>query len=252
MQDTLEVEGLTVRFGGLVAVNDVSFKIGANEIVGLIGPNGAGKTTIFNSICGVTQTAAGLINLGSESLVGKTNAQIASLGVSRTFQNVRLFAELSVRDNIIMGAYRTHKCGFVSSALRSPQHAKIEKESGEVADHWIDRLGLRNFADRSAASLPLGIQRVVEVARAMAGAPKLVLLDEPAAGLNAIEKERLAAIVKQIAVEKCAVLVVEHDMTMVMPLVDRLIVINFGFKIADGAVADVSRSAVVQEAYLGV
>ncbi len=248
----LRIENLSVRFGGLVAVNDVSFRVGAREVVGLIGPNGAGKTTIFNAICGVITPHAGTIELKERAIGGLPPMRIARAGIARTFQNVRLFGELSVRENVMMGAYRLGHCGLVGSMLRLPRHGRLEKEAAERADRWIERVGLRAHAERAATALPFGLQRVAELARAMAGDPELLLLDEPAAGLNTLEKEQLAGLLRQLVVDtRCALLIVEHDMPLVMGLVDRVVVLHFGRKIADGAPAAVARDAAVVEAYLG-
>ncbi|MGB7102379.1 MAG: ABC transporter ATP-binding protein [Xanthobacteraceae bacterium] len=248
----LDIEQLSVQFGGLRAVDDVSFHVDEGEIVGLIGPNGAGKTTIFNCVSGVIRPTSGIIRIRGETAGSLVPERACRLGILRTFQNVRLFGELSLRENIMMGAYRAGSCSMVSAMLRLARHGRLERVAEARADLWMERLGLSAYANAPAIALPLGLQRVAEVARAMTAEPSIVLLDEPGAGLNAVEKQGLSAILRDIAAEtRCALLVVDHDMALVMGLVKRLVVVDFGKRIATGTPDEVARNPAVIDAYLG-
>jgi ABC-type branched-subunit amino acid transport system ATPase component len=252
MRPLLSVAGLTIRFGALKAVDDVSFDVGASELVGLVGPNGAGKTTTFNAISGMLKPTAGTIRFDGHSIAGSKPEQVARLGIMRTFQNVRLFAGLSVLENVMLGAYACTPCGLPAAMLRLGRHQAAERRAREAAQHWIARLGLGAYRDIAARTLPLGLQRVMEIARALARSPRLLLLDEPAAGLNGSEKSRLSDLLR-LAVQEgaCALLVVEHDMPMVMGLAERIVVLDFGRKLAEGTPAAITNDPDVIRVYLG-
>jgi branched-chain amino acid transport system ATP-binding protein len=237
----------------LRAVADVSFVVGPKQIVALIGPNGAGKTTTFNAILGAIAPTQGSIRFKGTDTTGFPPYRMAEVGMVRTFQNVRLFGDLSLRENFIMGGYVSAKCGLVTSMLRSPRHTRSEREAGERADRWLARLDLLGYADAKATSLPLGLQRVAEIGRALMSMPSLILLDEPAAGLNPAEKEKLGGLLKEIAAElDGSLLLVDHDMKLVMGVADRIVVLDFGIKIAEGTPSEIARNPAVVEAYMGV
>ncbi len=248
----LVIEALQVRFGGLQAVQALDFSIGAGELVGLVGPNGAGKTTTFNAISGLHPPTAGRVALRGRDITGLPPEQVSRAGVTRTFQNVRLFAELSVLENVMMGAFCRGRCGLLAAMLRVGRHRRTERRARDVALHWIERLGLGQYAAQPAVTLPLGLQRVTEVARALAGEPCLVLLDEPAAGLNTGEKARLTELLRVVVADSgCALLLVEHDMPLVMGLAERVIVMDFGRKLAEGAPSEIACNPDVIRVYLG-
>ncbi len=245
----LEVAGLTRRFGGLVAVNNIGFAMQAGEIVGLIGPNGAGKSTTFNLLTGVDRPNAGAVRFLGEPIIGETPQSIARHGIGRSFQHVKLVAGMSVIENVALGCHLRGHAGPVAALLRRDR-AEEARLFAEAA-RQLDRVGLTEDADRPAGTLALGRQRIVEIARALCLDPVLLLLDEPAAGLRHAEKQTLAALLRRLRAEGVGILLVEHDMPFVMTLADRLVVMDFGTKLAEGPAALVRQDKAVIAAYLG-
>lgn len=247
--DLLVVDGALKQFPGLVAVSSVSLKVRAGEILGLIGPNGAGKSTLFNLISGTLHLTSGTISFAGEIISGRTPRQIGACGLARTFQHVKMLPNRSVLENVMLGAHRRAHASVVASCL----HLERQKEAAIRAEaiHQIRRVGLEDVMMQPAGSLPLGKQRILEIARALAADPILLLLDEPAAGLRLPEKKLLYKLLRQLRAEGLTILIVEHDMDFVMSLVDRLVVMNFGQLICEGDPAKVQNDQRVVEAYLG-
>ena len=248
----LDVDGLTLKFGGLTALDDVSFHINEGEILGLIGPNGAGKTTCFNAITGVYRPTSGTISFQGQSLAGRKRFQIAQAGIARTFQNIRLFPTMTALENVLVGADAQHTTGMFSALFRLPKHRREEAEGHDLAMQLLRFMGLANKADELAANLSYGDQRRLEIARAMATKPKLICLDEPAAGFNPQEKRVLMDLIRKVRDQGFTVLLIEHDMRLVMGVTDRIVVLEFGKKIAEGAPAEIRDNPAVIAAYLGV
>jgi branched-chain amino acid transport system ATP-binding protein len=248
----LEVDQLTLKFGGLTALDDVSFHINEGEILGLIGPNGAGKTTCFNAITGVYKPTSGAIRFNGESLAGKKRFEITQSGIARTFQNIRLFPTMTALENVLVGADAQHSTGIFSALFRLPKHRREEAEGHDRAMELLRFMGLGKQADELAANLSYGDQRRLEIARAMATRPKLICLDEPAAGFNPQEKRVLMDLIRKVRDQGFTVLLIEHDMRLVMGVTDRIVVLEFGKKIAEGAPAEIRDNPAVIAAYLGV
>jgi branched-chain amino acid transport system permease protein len=245
----LHIEKARKQFGGVIAVNDVSFDVEAGEIVALIGPNGAGKSTTFNLITGVLPSTSGTISVLGEKVDNAPPQEVVKLGVSRTFQHVKLVPDMTVLENVAIGAHLRGHCGAISSMFRFDRsdEARLLAE----AARQIERVGLGEQIDQPAGSLSLGQQRIVEIARALCVDPMLLLLDEPAAGLRHMEKQRLARLLRQLRDGGMSVLLVEHDMGFVMDLADRIVVLDFGTKIAEGTPEAIKSNPDVIKAYLG-
>ncbi|HEX2566858.1 MAG TPA: ABC transporter ATP-binding protein [Burkholderiales bacterium] len=245
----LEVSALTKRFGGLTALSEVDFRLHEGEILGLIGPNGAGKTTTFSLIAGALAPSSGSIRFAGEQMVGLAPHAIAARGVLRTFQHNRPFAGMPVLDNVLVGAHTRFRQGLWR--IFSGSAAREEQEGRQRAEALIDFVGLGEARNADVGTLSFGQGRLLEIARALAGEPRLILLDEPAAGLTPAECERLAEIIRGIAARGIAVLLIEHDMRFLLPLAHRIAVLNFGRKIADGLPEEIRGDRAVRDAYLG-
>ncbi len=247
----LAVEDIGIAFGGVRAVDHVSFAVEEGEVFSIIGPNGAGKTTLFNLMSGVYQPRFGKVLLEGRTSPGAEPQVLARLGMSRTFQNLQVFFRMTARENVMVGRHLLEKRGLFAHLLALPSTARQNRESAEAANRFLERVGLLEYADTPASAMPYGALKRLEVARAMAAEPKVLLLDEPAAGCNAVETEEIEKLVRQIADEGITVVLVEHDMKMVMRISNRVHVLEFGRTLAEGSAQDVRTNPKVIEAYLG-
>ncbi|OCA87960.1 ABC transporter ATP-binding protein [Bacillus sp. FJAT-27225] len=253
MEPILQIEGLSISFGGLKAVDNLSFTVGQNQIYGLIGPNGAGKTTVFNCISGFYRPDTGKMTFqGSTNLLNYKVHQMIDIGLVRTFQNVELFKNLTVLENLIIGQHHQTKGGFLAQGFLLPNVRREEKRIREKALGIMDFLGIRGIEHQPGAAQPYGVMKLIELGRALMSDPKMIILDEPAAGMNHSETQVLTNLIKKIRDEfGITILLVEHDMNLVMEVCERICAINFGKKLAEGTPKEIQNDQAVQEAYLG-
>ncbi len=247
----LDVEKLSISFGGLKAVDEVTFSVCEGEVVSIIGPNGAGKTTIFNLLTGIYKCSGGTIVFNGEAIQNKTPQEIVKAGISRTFQNIRLFREMRVIENVLAGMHINTDYGFIDLLFRTRKYKKIELEKTQKAIEILDSIGLSDKISDYPSNLPYGDQRRLEIARAIATEAKIIILDEPAAGMNPQESEDLLLFIKSLVLKGYTILLIEHDMSVVMNVSDRIYVIDHGKKVAEGLPEEIANNKLVIEAYLG-
>jgi branched-chain amino acid transport system ATP-binding protein len=247
----LRIKSITKIFGGLTALEDVSFRVKAGSITGVIGPNGAGKTTLFNIVTGLYAQTSGEVYLNEKNISFFAPEVLAGFGLVRTFQNVELFGQMTVLENVMVGLHTKSKSGIISCAFKLPRQIKEEKYIKEKAMHWLEFTGLADLAEIAAGNLPFGKGRILEISRALAVEPQIILLDEPAAGLNSRETGKLAALIKRIKESGITIVLVEHDMDLVMDICDSIIVLNLGKKLAEGTPREIQENKAVIAAYLG-
>lgn len=247
----LEVNGITQIFGGVTALEDVSFTINKGDITGVIGPNGAGKTTLFNIITGIYRQTAGKVTLEGKDVSGFPPERLARLAMVRTFQNIELFGGMTVFENVMVGMHTKSTSGLLACALKMPWSISEERRIHDGAMRWLEFCGIADLAEHTAGSLPFGKGRLLEIARALAVGPRIILMDEPAAGLNSQETLALAQLIKKIRDLDITVVLVEHDMELVMDICDRIVVLNLGKKLAEGTPREIQESSEVIAAYLG-
>ena len=247
----LRIENVTKYFGGLTALEDLSFSVEAGSITGVIGPNGAGKTTLFNIVTGLYTQTSGEVYLDEKRISFFTPEVLAGFGLVRTFQNVELFGQMTVLENVMVGLHTKSNSGIISCMFRLPHQIKEEKAIKEKAMHWLEFTGLTDLAEITADNLPFGKGRILEISRALAVEPRIILMDEPAAGLNSRETIQIAALIKRIRESGITIVLVEHDMELVMDICDSIIVLNLGKKLACGTPRQIQENPAVVAAYLG-